>query len=885
MLMENPTPHSQDAAAHDDSGFIEDNDKTQPVDEHANALRDLMLESQASDFLEPGPSNQSASTRPNKPQSRLAALRARVQEKPNQPDAWLELIAILKVLEDYDKIVETYEAMLKAFPNTPSIQLEYLTYVSESSEPSKFQTIATLFNRFLKVSPFVELWKYYLSHVRKLNSERNARDTVRKAYEFALNYVGHDQESGEIWRDYIQFLKGGEAPTTFDESQKMDAIRKAYQRAIVAPTALVEQLWNDYSEFENALNAQLAKKFLSDYQAAHAQARTAFLTLQNYTAALFPSSSSDDRQTPSLPRHPTFSSDDKVLMARWRQYLKWEESNSLGYDEKDKCKLHTRVQAAYRKAVVQMRFFPEFWYMAFFWTTSISSDATLSEGKRKEKKEEAMSYLRSGIEANPESFVLNFAYAEALEEAKENAEVHECFRKFIAVLHTQLEEMDNSQSSAANSQMNEASFNSQSSEPAKTTASKELSDRRTEYGVAWIAYIRFARRAESQRAARDVFAKARKDKWTPWEVYEAAALMEYHCTKASDVAMRIFERGVEKFPHEEELALRYLGFLISVNDDTNARAFFERIVPTFPPERARGLWDRWTRYEYQYGSLQSARDLEKRMAGMYPNEPPIKRFADRHKYLNVDAIAVRDLGFKFGRTGVASAQSGTVAAGSSSSSQAQSSQDVANSSQESAMSVVSSGSSKRPATSSQHGRDVGPPPAKKHRVRSPSVSEASGSGRHREGGSGRRDGSRGRDEPAEQVVNCPPVISWFMSVLPEASSYEGPVFKAEDMMHLLRNTVIPSSTGIGAPKPAPPLLPSSSLPLSSSPVPPYAGIAGRSSSPHTAHRSRSASGPGPSGSGQSQGHGHGHGHHPGSHGYGRGYVGRPPPAAPRRGRY
>lgn len=43
--------------------------------------------------------------------------------------------------------------------------------------------------------------------------------------------------------------------------------------------------------------------------------------------------------------------------------------------------------------------------------------------------------------------------------------------------------------------------------------------------------------------------------------------MEYHYTKATEVAMRIFEKGLETFPDEVEFALRYLGFLISINDN------------------------------------------------------------------------------------------------------------------------------------------------------------------------------------------------------------------------------------------------------------------------------------------------------------------------------
>ena len=52
---------------------------------------------------------------------------------------------------------------------------------------------------------------------------------------------------------------------------------------------------------------------------------------------------------------------------------------------------------------------------------------------------------------------------------------------------------------------------------------------------------------------------------------------------------------------------------------SDARALFERIVNNFPPERARPIWDRWARYEYQFGSLEAAQLLDKRVAEIYPN--------------------------------------------------------------------------------------------------------------------------------------------------------------------------------------------------------------------------------------------------------------------------
>lgn len=87
-----------------------------------------------------------------------------------------------------------------------------------------------------------------------MNTGPSTRDTVRKAYEFALSHVGQDKDSGDIWADYIQFVKSGESTTTWEEQQKMDALRKIYHRAVQIPLENVEILWKEYETFENSLN-------------------------------------------------------------------------------------------------------------------------------------------------------------------------------------------------------------------------------------------------------------------------------------------------------------------------------------------------------------------------------------------------------------------------------------------------------------------------------------------------------------------------------------------------------------------------------------------------------------------------------------------------------
>ena len=76
------------------------------------------------------------------------------------------------------------------------------------------------------------------------------------------------------------------------------------------------------------------------------------------------------------------------------------------------------------------------------------------------------------------------------------------------------------------------------------------------------------------RAGRDAFAKARLDKLTPWQVYESAAHTEYHAGRDPNIATRIFQKGLEVFRGEAEYVVRYLSFLLSINDEKSKSAPF-----------------------------------------------------------------------------------------------------------------------------------------------------------------------------------------------------------------------------------------------------------------------------------------------------------------------
>lgn len=69
--------------------------------------------------------------------------------------------------------------------------------------------------------------------------------------------MGMDKDSGNIWTDYVDFIRSGPGTvggSGWQDQQKMDLLRKAYQKAICVPTQAVNTLWKEYDQFEMGLN-------------------------------------------------------------------------------------------------------------------------------------------------------------------------------------------------------------------------------------------------------------------------------------------------------------------------------------------------------------------------------------------------------------------------------------------------------------------------------------------------------------------------------------------------------------------------------------------------------------------------------------------------------
>jgi cleavage stimulation factor subunit 3 len=130
----------------------------------------------------------------------------------------------------------------------------------------------------------------------------------------------------------------------------------------------------------------------------------------------------------------------------------------------------------------------------------------------------------------------------------------------------------------------------------------------------YIQYMKFSRRTEGIKAARNVFKLAREDARCDHQIYVAAALMEYNISKDKAIAFKIFELGLKKFADEPTYVLAYLDHLTHLNEDNNTRVLFEKVLATMPADRTKEVWDKYVEFESNVGDLASLLKVEKKRA-------------------------------------------------------------------------------------------------------------------------------------------------------------------------------------------------------------------------------------------------------------------------------
>ncbi|XP_020535637.1 cleavage stimulation factor subunit 77 isoform X3 [Jatropha curcas] len=285
-----------------------------------------------------------------------------------------------------------YEQLLLLFPTAAKFWKQYVeAFMAVNNDDATKQ----IFSRCLLNCLHVPLWRCYIRFIRKVNDKKGVegQEETRKAFDFMLGYVGTDVASGPVWMEYITFLKSLPALNAQEESQRMTAVRKVYQKAIVTPTHHVEQLWKDYENFENSVSRQLAKGLLSEYQPKYNSARAVYRERKKYV---------DEIDWNMLAVPPTGSYKEELQWMAWKRFLAFEKGNPQRIDSVSSNK---RIIFTYEQCLMYLYHYPDIWYDYATWHTKNGSiDA-------------AIKVFQRALKALPDSEMLKYAYAE-LEESR-----------------------------------------------------------------------------------------------------------------------------------------------------------------------------------------------------------------------------------------------------------------------------------------------------------------------------------------------------------------------------------------------------------------------------------------------------------------------------------
>jgi cleavage stimulation factor subunit 3 len=483
------------------------------------------------------------------------------------------------------------------------------------TELENFKLVEQIFGRSLTKTLHLPLWSSYISYIRRIHNLNDPTNqsfrTVSQVYDFVLENMGIDIEAGRIWIDYIELLKtapGVVGGSSWQDMQKMDSLRRAYQRAIAVPHSATLQLWREYDSFEMSHNKVTGRKHLQEKSASYVTARSAItVLLDNLTKGISRTS------LPKLPPAAGFDGADEYSrqIALWKKWISYEKDDPLEIREDDRALYNKRVLFLYKNALMALRFWPELWYDAAEWCY------------QNDLKDEGDEFLKNGTAANPESCLLAFkqstqaelrtdfedgeaglvakgnavrapidtvldALYELTNKAKQREErtismAKEMFAAQQAAddaarsapdMNSDEEDEDEAAEAAKRQKMRQDALDAQLAGITKASNDVIHGLKKT-LSFAWIALMRAMRRVQGKGAPgaavggfRDVFSQARKRGKLLSDAYVASALIEHHCYQ-DPAASKIFERGMKLFPDDEEFALEYIKHLVKLNDSTS----------------------------------------------------------------------------------------------------------------------------------------------------------------------------------------------------------------------------------------------------------------------------------------------------------------------------
>ena len=397
-----------------------------------------------------------------------------------------------------------------------------------------------------------------------------------------------------------------EAVGPYAENQKIIAVRKVYQKGIMTPMISVELLWKDYCSFEMNVNPTLGKTMIESRSRDFSNAKRLTKEFESLTRPI-------DRNNPCLPPNVPLTSEEIKQLSAWRKFITWERSNPLKTE--DKLLLTRRIQLAYEQSLLCFGYHVDLWFEICSYLEQTSRFYAEHGDIHMSKRfldDTAHFYERAIQTFMRSNMLIHFAYAD-FEEARLNID------KARAIYNHLLD--------------------------------RKEAVHLTDPTLAYIQAMQFERRVDGIKSARAVFKRAREDSRINYQVYVAAALMEYYCTKDQKIACNIFNLGLKKYPQHVDYILAYVDYMTHLNEDQNARVLFDGLLAQeqgISNESQVPIWTEFLKFESQLGDLASIKNVEQRRADLFVkfNQLDGRQTAlliDRYRFLDLCPCSTDDL--------------------------------------------------------------------------------------------------------------------------------------------------------------------------------------------------------------------------------------------------
>lgn len=603
----------------------------------------------------------------------------------NQPQ-WAKLIDQVLIKDKEEQVRATFDKYLAVFKFDAK---QWSNYINFELNRGDFSRVEKIFARCLPIITDVDVCRTYVLYVRRVNDVitggEKARSTVVLAFDFAVNRVGFDLESHDLWSDYLNFFKSWTPGTSWEQQQKTDLIRKLYRRCLIIPTARIESIWADYTKWENEVSTpNSASKFIADLSTAYMEARSWNTEWHHVTKGAI--------RRKLLPISPANDPSDTISeqVALWFLWIDLEKKNSLVLKDFE---LQARIEYVYKRAISMLPFVPEIWYRY--------AQFILEQGD--DTRQKCIDLIHDSIALNPGSYLLTFQLAELLEQENAFDKAQAAFENLIKTLTESYLKIE-ANIDAVKKQAIERSGKSTKKDVKESKASKGDSDDEDEEDIpdpiihyneadalkllkltdelqelsngvtlVYIKMMSLCKRSQGIKEVRSVFKQRKNFKAMGYQLYVESALIEFYSDNKK-TADKIFDLAMKTFGKCGGFLLEYLEYLILTNAIESLKVFFEVAVTNLSREITSAkellevatinildqrrnlqslkenedylckLFGRYMKFAFRFLDLNTVQSLEKRYLQYFPDKDDLAVFADRYTIGTTDLIAKYDLG-------------------------------------------------------------------------------------------------------------------------------------------------------------------------------------------------------------------------------------------------